>query len=151
MESAWLRKKVVGQSFNPHPREAVLLASTPQRTQPEPCHVVAKAADLHAVRRNGVIGKVAPDDLPQPASLFGYRLVHSLAQLLLDLCELHPHTVAPTLTVDEELASARLSADEDEAQELEGLRLSKPSPCSSVRRTAAKLDQAGLVRPIFYS
>src|SRR6516165_11246969 len=140
MKVAWLREKIVGQSFDPLPREAVFLASTPQRAQPEPLHMVAKGADLQAVRRDGMIGKVAPDDLPQPTALFGYRLVHALAQLLLDLSELRPHAVAPTLAMDEELTPARLSADEDEAQELEGLRLSKARPCSSVRRMAAKLD-----------
>jgi hypothetical protein len=35
-----------------------------------------------AVRGNRVIGQVAPDDLPQPTALLGYRLVHAAAQLL---------------------------------------------------------------------
>jgi hypothetical protein len=45
-----------------------------------------------------------------------------------------------------ELTLARAPADEHEAQELEGFRFSEPSPCAPVRRMAAKLDQAGLVR-----
>jgi hypothetical protein len=72
--------------------------------------------------------------------------MHALAQLLLDLLEFCLHAVAPALAMDEELAPACLAADENKAQELEGLRLSKPRPCSCVRRVAAKLEQAGFVR-----
>ena len=93
-----------------------------------------------------MIGKVAPDDLRQPTSLFGYRLVHALAQLLLDLGEFCPHAIASALSMYEELAPSRLTADKGKTQELEGLRLTKPRPCASVHRMAAKLDQAGLVR-----
>ena len=50
------------------------------------------------------------------------------------------------LPLELELALARAPADEDEAQELEGFRFSEPALRASVRRVAAKLDQAGLVR-----
>src|SRR5262249_50308919 len=65
------------------------------------------------------IGEVASDDLPQPTSLFGDRLMHTLAQLLLDLGELRPHAVAPALSVDEELTPARLTADEEASRPVE--------------------------------
>jgi hypothetical protein len=97
------------------PREPVFLAASPKRAIPEPYHVAMERSDRRAVRGNRVIGEVASDDLPQPTSLFGYRLMHALAQLLLDLGELRPHAVAPALSVDEELTPARLAADEDKA------------------------------------
>src|SRR5258706_9646385 len=91
-----------------------------------------------------MIGEEPPHDLRQPSPLFGYRLVHSPSQLLLDLRELCPHAVAPGFPFKLELARARAPADENEAQELEGFRFSEPAPCASVRRMATKLDQAGL-------
>src|SRR5262249_42644048 len=114
VEVARLREPVVGQSRHPFPRETVFLATAPERAMPEPYHIAMECDDRRAVRRNSVIGKVASDDLSQPTSLFGYRLVHTLAQLLLDLRELRLHAVAPTLTMHEELTVARLTANEDE-------------------------------------
>src|SRR5262245_3785618 len=146
VEVAWLWEPVIGQALHPFPRETIFLAPPPKRAVPEPYHIATESADTRAVRGNRVIGKVGPDDLPQPTSLFGYRLMHALAQLLLDLFEFHLHAIAPGLSLYDELAPMRLAADEDEAEELEGLRLSKPRPCAPDRRMAAKLDQAGLVR-----
>src|SRR5215813_3321287 len=111
MKVARLREPVVGQSRHPFPREPVFLAAPPKRAMPEPYHVAAESA----IRGNRVIGKVAPDDLPQPTSLLGYRLVHALTQLLLDLLEFRLHAVAPALSMYEELAPERLSADEEKA------------------------------------
>src|SRR5262245_64657205 len=93
MKVARLREPVVGQSRHPFPRGPVFLAAPPKRAMPEPYHVAAESADTRAVRGNRVIGKVAPDDLPQPTSLLGYRLVHALTQLLLDLLEFRLHAV----------------------------------------------------------
>src|SRR5262249_54094435 len=60
--------------------------------------------------------------------------------------ELCPHAIAPGFPLKLELALARPPTDEHEAQELEGFRLSQPTLRASLRRMAAKLDQAGLVR-----
>ena len=145
VEVAWLWEPVIGQALHPFPRETIFLAPPPKRAVPEPYHIATESADTRAVRGNRVIGKVAPDDPRQPTSLLGYRLMHALAQLLLDLFEFRLHAIAPGLSLYDELAPMRLAADEDEAKELEGLRLSKPRPCAPDRRMAAKLDQAGLV------
>ena len=115
MKVAGLREPVVGQSRHPFPREPVFLTAPPKRAMPEPYHVAAECADTRAVRGNRVIGKVAPDDLSQPTSLLGYRLMHALTQLLLDLLEFRLHAVAPALSMYEELAPERLSADEEKA------------------------------------
>jgi hypothetical protein len=61
---------------------------------------------------------VSSDDLHQPTPLIRNRLVHALSQLLLDLLELRPHTVAPTPTVDKKLSSTRLTANEGKPQDM---------------------------------
>jgi hypothetical protein len=146
MKVVRLREPVVGQSRHPFPREPVFLATPPVHAVPEPDHVAAESADTRAVRGNRVIGKVAPDDLRQPPSLLGYRLMHALAQLLLDLLEFHLHAITPALSMYKELAPTRLAAYEGKTQELEGFRFAKPCTGAPVRRMAAKLDQAGLFR-----
>jgi hypothetical protein len=97
------REPVGSEAVRPFPHEAVFLAAAPKRAIPEPYHVAMERCDCRAVRGNRVIGEVSSDDLPQPTSLFGYRLMQALAQLLLDLGELRPHAVAPALAVDENL------------------------------------------------
>src|ERR1700730_16751863 len=106
----------------------------------------AEGAECRIIGRHGVIRKVSPYDLRQPTPLLGDRLVHSPPKLLLDLAELRPHAIASGFPPKLELALARAPADENKAQELEGFRFSKPRPSASLRRMAAKLDQAGLVR-----
>src|SRR6516162_8452769 len=103
MEVARLREPVVGQARHPLPRETVFLTTPPKRAVPEPYHVAAESADTRSVRGNRVIGKVTPDDLRQPTSLLGYRLMHALTQLLLDLREPRPHAVTSAPTMYEEL------------------------------------------------
>jgi hypothetical protein len=73
-------------------------------------------------------------------------LVHAPSQFLLDGLELRPHSIAPGFPQDEELALTIALTDEGEAQDVEGLRLAERAPSTSIRRKAAELDQAGLVR-----
>src|ERR1043166_9923298 len=104
-----------------------------------------ESAQCREVGRHGVIPEVAPHALRQPASLFRNGLMHLPSPFLLYLPELCPHAITPGFPFEEELAPTGLTADVGEPQELEGLRFSEPAPCASVRRMAAKLDQAGLV------
>src|SRR6266566_3036065 len=83
---------------------------------------------------------------PAPAIVPVREWADASAVFLLDLRELCPHAITPGSPFEEEFAPSRLTADVDEPQELEGLRLSEPAPSASVRRMAAKLDQAGLLR-----
>ena len=59
--------------------------------------MVAERHQCAPVGRHGVVVEVAGNDLPQPPSLFGDRLMHPPPQLLLDLPEFRPHAVAPGL------------------------------------------------------
>src|SRR5215210_5106943 len=97
------------------------------------------------IGRDGVIVEEAGHDLSEPRYLSGDRLMPS-PQFLLDVLELRPHPVAPGLAHEQELALARLAADEGEAEEVEGFRFAKAAPSPLGRRAASERDQAGLVR-----
>jgi len=91
-----------------------------------------------------VVVEVAGDDLLQPSSLLGNRLMHAPSQFLFDGLQLCLHAVPPGLPFDLEFAPTSFAADKGEAQEGEGLRFSEPAPLAVCRR--AKLDQPGLLR-----
>src|SRR5262245_26777758 len=76
MKDLGLREKVIGQLCHPLPRKPILLTASPQRAQPEALDMVAEGAECRVVCRHGMVCKIAPDDLCQPASLFRDRLVH---------------------------------------------------------------------------
>ena len=63
MEDARYGKPVVGQPLHSFRSEAIFLAAPPKHAEPVVDHIVAESAESQAVRRNGVIGKVAPNDL----------------------------------------------------------------------------------------
>ena len=88
--------------------------------------MVAERRQCPAIGRHGMVVEEAGDDLPQPPSLLGDRLMHPSPQFLLDLQELCPHAVAPGFPAEQELTLARLSANEGEAQEVEGFRFCEP-------------------------
>src|SRR6201993_3362463 len=98
------------------------------------------------VCRHCMVGKEARDDLLEPLPLFGDRPVHTPSQFSFDLLEFRLHAIASAVSMDQERSSARLAADQSKAQEVEGLRFAKPALLSLGRRTAAKLNQSGLVR-----
>lgn len=83
------------------------------------------------IGRHCMVHKEAGDNLPQPFPLFGDCLMHAPAQLVPDLAELGSHAVASGFPFDQEVASARFAADEDEAQEVERFRFSEPESLAS--------------------
>src|SRR5215467_11081625 len=125
MENTRWRQPVVGQPYDPLPAHAVFLTAPPQRAPPEFRDQKAERGQHGTVGRHGVIVEVSADDLREPLPLLGNRLMHSQSQSLLDVLEFRPHTVAPGLPRDEELAPAGFAAHEGEAKEVEGLRLTK--------------------------
>src|SRR5215470_17227889 len=70
----------------------------------------------------------------------------SPSHLLLNFPELRPHAVASGFPFDQELSPTARSTDEGKAEKVEGFRFSQPALSASVRRKAAELDQAGLLR-----
>src|SRR5215813_14272271 len=122
---------------HPYPRDAILVAATPQRAPPEVDDMVPEHGQCTGVGRHCVIAEVATNDVPQPFPLIGEWLVHALPQLLFDHPQLRPHAISPGLPFDLEFALAGLSADEGEAQEVEGLRSAEPAPLAAFRRKAS--------------
>jgi hypothetical protein len=55
------------------------MAAVLEHTSPEHGDTVTERAECATVGRHRVEVEVAFDDLPQPFSLYGYRLVHSLS------------------------------------------------------------------------
>src|ERR1700687_5546780 len=113
---------------------------------PENEDVVSKRAQRRAVGRHGVVSEIAGDDLAEPFPGLRDRHVPSLSQPFLDLPQLRAHAVATRLPLDLEIASPGFAADQHEPQKVEGLRLAEPTLLAVLRRMAAELDQAGLVR-----
>jgi hypothetical protein len=111
------------------------MAAVLEHAPPELCDTVTELAECATISRHRVEVEVAFDDLPQPFSLHGYRLVHPLSQLLFDGFQLRPHTVLPGFTQHKELAPTRLAALKSEARKLKVSGL--PSP-HRLRLTAAK-------------
>jgi hypothetical protein len=70
----------------------------------------------------------------------------SLSHLLLNFLELRPHAVASGFPFHLELSAAACSADEGEAQKIEGLRFSEPPMSAALHCEAAELDQTGFLR-----
>jgi hypothetical protein len=93
-----------------------------------------------------VVVEVAGDDLLQPSSLLGNRLMHAPSQFLLDSLQLCLHAVPPGLPSDLEFAPTSFAADKGEAQEGEGLWFAEPAPLAVFHREAPELDQPSLLR-----
>src|SRR3982074_1267564 len=146
MKDSRLREPVGGQPVHPLPREAVLLATPPQRSQPDALHVIVDCSQRSSVGRHCVIGEEASDHLLEPSPLLRDRLMHPPSQFLLDLPERCPHAIAPCCPFDKELSTAVAFTDEGKAEKVEGLRFSEPAMSASFRRKAAEIHQAGLVR-----
>src|SRR5438876_3915644 len=138
MKDSRLGKPVGGQPVHPLPREAILLATPPQRTHPNALDIVVECSQCGPVSRHRVVGEVASDHLLDPSPLLGDWLVHPPSQLLLDLPKRCLHAIAPCDPLHEELPTAVAFTDEGEAEEVEGLRLSEPALSASIRRKAAE-------------
>jgi hypothetical protein len=146
MKGSRFGNPVGGPPVHPLPREAILLATPPQRAQPNTLHVIVECFQRSSVGRHCVVGEEASDDLLDPSPLLGDWLMHPPSQLVLDLPERCPHAIAPCYPLHEELPTAVAFTDEGKAEEVEGFRLSVPTLSASFCRKAAELDQASLVR-----
>jgi hypothetical protein len=75
----------------------------------------------------------------------------SLSHLLLNFLELRPHAVASGFPFDLELSAAAYSADEGEAQKVEGLRFSEALAISIPRSEAAVIRHFQATIPLAWS
>src|SRR5260370_40373745 len=104
----------------------ILLATPPQRAQPNTLNVVVECFQRSSVGRHCVVGEEASDDLLDPSPLLGDWLMHPPSQLVLDLPERCPHAIAPCYPLHEELPTAVAFTDEVKPRKLKGSGF--PSP-----------------------
>src|SRR6202048_3826447 len=146
MKNVRLRKPIVGKLLHSIPWDIALVAAAAESPPPAPDDFVTECPQCANVGRHCVVVEVALDDMPQPLAHRREWVVHAPPHLLADRLELRSHAVAPGLPFDQEATPARFTADEDEAEEVEGFRLAEPAPLAVLRRIASELDQPGLLR-----
>src|SRR6516225_734426 len=122
------------------------LASPPQRLPPEPSHLVTKSRHRIDVARHGVVVEVSPQHARQPAPLLGDGPVTAPPELGFHLLQLRPHPLFDGDAPEPEAPVPGLPANMGEAQEVERLRFRQTALSPVLRRKAAELDKAGLVR-----
>jgi hypothetical protein len=90
-------------------------------------------------------------DRLEPFPGLRHRIVHSSSELLLNLLQLRPHTLADRLAPHLERPAPGLPADVREAQKIERLGLAFPSPSPVRFGIPPELDPARLVGMEFQS
>jgi transposase len=146
MKDSRLWEPVVRQLRHSIPGEAAFLTASAECPAPAFGDLGSKGSQRIPVGWDCVVVEEAGDDLLQPFTLFGYRLMHPPSQFPRNLLDLRLHAVATGPPLEEEFAPSRLAADKGHTEEVEGLRFAEPALLAVVRRVASKLNQAGLFR-----
>ena len=134
MEGSDSGEKFVDQFRDTHPGHAILLAAPLKRASPEFDDPVAERRKGLTVGLHRIVSEIAGEDLLQPFSLLGNRLMPPLSHLGFHLLELGQQAVTPGFPFKQEFPIATDAADEREAQKVESLRFSEAALSSSVRR-----------------
>ena len=141
-----LWEPVVRHLHHSSPVEISLLAASAECPAPAFGDLGTKGSQRRPIGRHCVVVEEAGDDLLQPFTLLGYRLMHPPSQFPRNLLDLRLHAVATGPPLEEEFAPSRLTADESHTEKVEGLRFAEPALLAFVRRVATELNQAGLFR-----
>ena len=131
--------------------EAMALAALAQLGSPQPGQPVAKEPQAVEVSRYRVIVEVALHDRPEPLARVRDRIMPALAELLLEFPQLPPQAFADRLPLHGKLPPPVLPADMREAQKVERLRLTFPSPFPVEFGKRPELNPARFVRMQFQS
>ena len=127
MEHTRCGEPVRHQTVEASPVGPAFPTAAEKHSPPESRHPVAKYIKALHIARHRVVIEVALNDRLQPFTGLGHRIVHALAELLLDLSQLAPHALANRPAPHREVPFAVLPADVREAQEIERLWLAFPS------------------------
>jgi hypothetical protein len=90
----------------PLPCHTMLLASAPQRAQPEIFDVIAKGANRTVVGGDCVVRKVPLNHLLEPFPLLWNRFMQTPSECVLDLPEGRPHAIPAGLPLELESTAA---------------------------------------------
>ena len=97
MEHSRLRQPSVCQGENTRPGERVLLATAAKCTPPLPNQPIPEYAETIEVPWYRIVVGVALHDRLEPLAGLAHRIVHALAELLLNFPQLHSHAFADRL------------------------------------------------------
>src|SRR6266853_4682925 len=98
------REEAVGGAGELLPAHECTLAASFERLEPTPSHLVEVPPQARAVSGNGIVVQVPFEHPLQPCSGLGNGVVHSFAQLHLDLLQLLQHPLLYRLAPDNERA-----------------------------------------------
>src|ERR1039457_4903039 len=94
VEHAWGRKPPLGNREHAFPRHPTLLAATAQNVPPHANHAFPEHAEAVQISGYCVVVEVALQDCAEPFASVRHGVVHARTELLLDLSQLRPHTLA---------------------------------------------------------
>ena len=92
-----------------------------------------------------MVREVPAHYLSQPSPLFGNRVVHSLAHLLLYRLQRTPHAVSTRMSSENESAGLVLSADMRKTKKRECFRFTQAAFGTSFGSISSKFDQTRLI------
>src|SRR5215216_5919198 len=138
----WSWQPKINQAAHPLPRQACLLASSPQRPIPSASDVEPKHRQRTQVRRHPVITVVARDHRAQPSTHLRHRIVQPLAQFHFDFLQLSAFPLTHRPPQHRELPLSRLATDMREAKKVEALGFPLSTRFSVLDCKATKLNHA---------
>src|ERR1700674_5818044 len=98
------REEAAGDAGELFPAHECTLAASLERLEPAPSHLVEVPPQARAVSGNGIVVQMPFEHPLQPCSGLGNGVVHSFAQLHLDLLQLLQHPLLVRLAPDDERA-----------------------------------------------
>src|SRR6202051_3052150 len=149
VEHAWRRKPPLGNRGHALPRHPTLLTATAQNVPPHAKHPFPEHAEAVQIPGYCVVVEVALHNCAEPCAGIWHSVMHACAELLLDLLQLCPHTLADRHALHDKTSVPVFSADVREAQEVECFRLVFPSPRPIFFGVPPELNQTRFVRVEF--
>ena len=134
MDNTRFREPLVNQLLHPSPVEFLHIAASGKDPMPTLGDLGSEYRECPKVGRDCMIIEVASNDVPQPLPLYRDRLVHALPHRRFDHPQLRLQAVTPGLPLKLEFALTGFTADEGEAEEVEGFRLAEPTLFAVLRR-----------------
>src|ERR1035441_9591066 len=149
VEHAWRRKPPLGNREHALPRQPTLLTAAAQNVPPHAKHPFSEHAEAVQIPGYCVVVEVALHNCAEPCAGVRNSVVHTCAELLLDLLQLSPHTLADRHALHAKTSVPVFSADVREAQKIERLRLAFPSSRPIFFGEPPELNQTRFVRMEF--
>ena len=135
------REPCVSDRYHSFPGDAGALAATTKYSQPTSRNLIPERRKCPYVGRHRMVVEVTSDNTAQPLPECWDGLIHTPTYFPCDQLELRLHAVPSGLPFDQELAAPGFTADESEAQEVEGLRFTKSAVFAVLFCKSAELNE----------